>query len=287
MSWEDMRIETVATGARLCEALTAVGLNRDDSCFVHTKLSAFGFIPGGEQTVVDVLKDVLCDGDIMMSAQSTDLSDPQYWGYPPVDAALIDDVRDALPAFDAAATPVHGLGRTPEYFRAMPGTRRSNHPLYSVSAWGAHAEWLCGIMGAQDSTDNGVYDMPFGENSPIARLCELGGKVVFLGTDFETCTAIHHAESLIERPRIQETAPIARIDAGTGERTVEWIAFDTVELDRYEDFAQFGEHFLAKHGDEINRTTVGGTEILVFPVRTLVDAACDYYRNRDREFISV
>ncbi|OZG59930.1 AAC(3) family N-acetyltransferase [Bifidobacterium lemurum] len=286
MSWDESCIETVATGTRLREALTAVGLERTDSCFVHTKLSAFGFIPGGEQTVVDVLKDVLCEGDIMMSAQSLDLSDPQYWGYPPVDAALVDDVRNALPAFDAATTPVHGLGRTPEYFRALPGTRRSGHPLYSMSAWGAHADWLCGIADGQDAAGSGVYDMPFGENSPIARLCELDGKVIFLGTDFESCTAIHHAESLIGRPLIQETAPVARIEAGTGERAVEWITFDTVELDRYEDFSRFGEHFLAKHGDAIRRTSVGGAQILAFPIRTLVDAAQDYYRARDHELIS-
>lgn len=137
MTWDERMITTVTTGTQLRDALLAVGLDPTDSCIVHTRLSAFGFIPGGEQTVVDVLKSVLYDGDIMMSAQTMDLSDSRYWGAPPVSPELIGTVNAALPAFNPETTPVHGIGRTPEYFRALPGTRRSSHPLYSMSAWGA------------------------------------------------------------------------------------------------------------------------------------------------------
>ena len=163
MTWDERMITTVTTGTQLRDALLAVGLDPTDSCIVHTRLSAFGFIPGGEQTVVDVLKSVLYDGDIMMSAQTMDLSDSRYWGAPPVSPELIGTVNAALPAFNPETTPVHGIGRTPEYFRALPGTRRSSHPLYSMSAWGRHADWLCGLCGGEGNHD---YDMPFGEHSP-------------------------------------------------------------------------------------------------------------------------
>lgn len=278
MTWNERMITTATTGTQLRDALLAVGLNPADSCIVHTKLSAFGFVPGGEQTVVDVLKSVLHDGDIMMSAQTTDLSDSRYWGAPPVSPELIGTVNSALPVFDPATTPVHGIGRTPEYFRALPGTRRSDHPLYSMSAWGRHADWLCGLCGGENDCD---YDMPFGEHSPLSRLYEIDGKALFLGTGFDTCTAIHHAESTIGRSHIEETAPVGHVDAVTGERTTEWVTFDTVELDRYDDFESFGERFLAEHADSVRAVTLNEARILAFPVRDLVDAAREYYAQLD------
>lgn len=206
MTWDERMITTVTTGTQLRDALLAVGLDPTDSCIVHTRLSAFGFIPGGEQTVVDVLKSVLYDGDIMMSAQTMDLSDSRYWGAPPVSPELIGTVNAALPAFNPETTPVHGIGRTPEYFRALPGTRRSSHPLYSMSAWGRHADWLCGLCGGEGNHD---YDMPFGEHSPLARLYEIDGKVLFLGTGFETCTATLHEARILAFP-IRDLVDIAR-----------------------------------------------------------------------------
>lgn len=278
MTWNERMITTVTTGTQLRDALLAVGLNSTDSCIMHTRLSAFGFIPGGEQTVVDVLKGVLCDGDIMMPAQTADLSDPRYWVAPPVSPDLVDVVRAALPAFDPATTSARGIGRMPEYFRALPGTRRSGHPLYSMSAWGRHADWLCDPCEDGNDCD---YDMPFGEHSPLARLYEIDGKVLFLGTDFGTCTAIHYAESTIGRPHIQETAPVGHVDAVTGERTTEWVTFDTVELDRYDDFESFGERFLSEHADSVRAVTLNEARILIFPVRDLVDAAREYYSQLD------
>lgn len=140
MAWEQQTITTVTTGSQLHKALLSIGLQPTDSCIVHTRMSAFGFIPGGEQTVVSVLKEVLADGDIIMPAQSTDLSSPEGWEFPPVDPSLISSVHNALPAFDPYLTPVHGLGKIPEYFRTLPGTSRSLHPLCSMSAWGKHAD---------------------------------------------------------------------------------------------------------------------------------------------------
>lgn len=43
--------------------------------------------------MVSVLQDVLRDGDIMMPAQTTDLSDPKYWGAPSVMPDMVTTVR--------------------------------------------------------------------------------------------------------------------------------------------------------------------------------------------------
>ena len=237
-------------------------------------MSAFGFIPGGEQAVVSVLKKVLADGDIIMPAQSTDLSSPEGWGYPPVDPSLISSVHDALPAFDPDLTPVHGLVRIPEYFHALHNTRRSLHPLCSMAAWGKHADWIC---------DTRTYDMPFGEGSPLDKLYQLDGKVLFLGTGFDTCTAIHYAEPTIGRPLIQEAAPVGKTDPDQRKASVEWIIYDNVDLDKYDDFTAFGHHFMDIDSSAIRSIELNGARILTFPIRTLVSRVREYYKNKDRE----
>lgn len=271
MTWHERTITTVTTGGQLREALRAVGLRPSDSCLVHVSLSAFGFIPGGTQTVVDALKDVLREGDIMMPAQTADITDPADWCAPPVEPSLVAAVRDALPAYDPQTTPVTGIGLTPEYFRSLPGTLRSGHPTCSMSVWGRHAAWLA------DCHRNGDYDMPFGENSPLAKLVELDGTVVFLGTGFNTCTALHYAESTIGRPHIRESAPVRRAD-GTG---VEWVSFDNIELEPYDDFEAFGERFLKRHADVVRSVALNGGVIRAFPMRVLVDSARTYWREAD------
>ena len=278
MTWHDRTITTVTTGDMLRRALADV-VQVDDSCLVHVSLSAFGFIPGGTQTVVDALKDVLRDGDIMMPAQTADITDPACWGAPPVNPSLVSLVRDALPAYDPATTPVTGIGLTPEYFRTLPGTLRSGHPTCSMSAWGRHAAWLT------DCHRNGDYDMPFGEDSPLARLYELDGTVVFLGTGFGTCTALHYAESTIGRPRIRETAPVHRSGSGPAAdaHDVAWVGYDNVELEPYDDFEAFGERFLREHADVVHTVELNGGVIRAFPMRTLVDEARAYWRRVDGE----
>ena len=274
MAWEQQTITTVTADSQLHEALLSIGLQPTDSCIVHTRMSAFGFIPGGEQAVVSVLKKVLADGDIIMPAQSTDLSDPEGWEFPPVDPSLISSVHDALPAFDPDLTPVHGLGRIPEYFRALHNTRRSLHPLYSMAAWGKHADWIC---------ETCTYDMPFGEGSPLDKLYQLDGKVLFLGTGFDTCTAIHYAESTIGRPLIRETAPVGKTDTDQRKASVKWITYDSVDLDKYDYFTAFGHHFMDTDPSAIRSVKLNGARIITFPIRTLVSRAREYYRNKDRE----
>ncbi|MBT1179216.1 aminoglycoside N(3)-acetyltransferase [Bifidobacterium vespertilionis] len=271
MTWHDRTITTVTTGSQLRGALVDAGLKATDSCLVHVSLSAFGFIPGGTQTVVGALKDVLRDGDIMMPAQTADITDPAYWCAPPVEPSLVSLVHDALPAYDPETTPVTGIGLTPEYFRTLPGTLRSGHPVCSMSAWGKHASQLT------DCHRNGDYDMPFGEGSPLARLYDLDGTVVFLGTGFGTCTALHYAESTIGRSHIRETAPVRRAD-GSG---VEWVDFDDIELEPYDDFETFGARFLEEHANAVRSVELNGGVIRAFPMRTLVDVARVYWRDKD------
>ncbi|MFC6260667.1 aminoglycoside N(3)-acetyltransferase [Levilactobacillus fujinensis] len=267
--WKATPITTVMTGTELAADLRELGLTATDSCLVHTRLSAFGFIPGGEQTVVRTLQTVLNQGNIAMPAQSADYSDPRGWLYPPVQKDLQAKVVAGLPGYDPQTTPIHYIGLTPEYFRNQPGVHRSGHPTCSLTAWGRDAKLIC---------ETTTYDLPFGVNSPLQKLYDLDAKVVCLGTDFESCTAIHLAESQLARPRFQESAPVL-VDGQT-----KWVDYTAVELEPYDDFNEMGTKFMAANQDKIHEVTLAnGTVLRSFSLRGIVDFALAYYRQKDAE----
>lgn len=77
-NWQEREITRVTTATDLYDLFDRLGLRATDSCLVHTSLSAFGYIPGGEQTLVTALKTTLSQGNIVMPAQSADYTDPRY-----------------------------------------------------------------------------------------------------------------------------------------------------------------------------------------------------------------
>ncbi|WP_125584077.1 aminoglycoside N(3)-acetyltransferase [Levilactobacillus cerevisiae] len=267
MSWNQHEIQTVTTAADLRQLFATLGLTVTDTCLVHTALSAFGFIPGGEQTLVTTLKETLRDGNIAMPAQSADWSDPVDWGNPPVRADLQAKVVAGMPAFDRDRTPCHGIGVTPEYFRALPDTRRSNHPTCSMTAWGRDAEHIC---------ETPTLDLPFGQSGPLQKLYDLDAKVLCLGTPFENATALHLADSTIGRPTHLERAPI------TVAGKTQWVSYEMAPLEPYDDFNEMGATFMAAQPDAVREVTIGeGRLARVMSMRILVDFARSYYRAKD------
>lgn len=79
-------------------------------------------------------------------------------------------------------------------FRKQPGAVRSLQPTHSVAAWGRRAKEL--VEGHENV-------QPLGIDSPLHRLARWGGKVVFMGTDFGTCSLIHVAETVAGAPYIK------------------------------------------------------------------------------------
>lgn len=266
-AWQKQPITAVVTAQELQDQLLALGLRETDSCLVHTSLSQFGYIPGGEQTVVSVLKRVLRQGNLVMPAQTADYSDPSYWEAPAASPAAVQRIRASMPPFDRRLSPTHFIGKTPEYFRTLPGTVRSGHPLYSLCAWGQNSVELC---------ETTTYDLPFGPASPLQKLYALDGKVVMLGTDYASCTVLHLAESTINRPQFTEEAPVWQDD-----RPV-WVPFKNVALEPYDDFNALGARFEQAHPQAVQRITVAPGTITVVAIRPLVDFARDYYRQKDR-----
>lgn len=204
----------VVGAEEVADGLRRLGLEAGDVALVHCSLSAFGLVAGGEQTVIEGLEAVFGPGGtIVMPAQSWQLCDPDFLDDPALDPATRSALRSALPAFDPDLTPTRTMGRVAELFRSQPGVLRSRHPHRSFSGRGPAA--------AEILAEHAVDD-PFGESSPLARLYDAGAKVLLLGVGYESCTALHLAETRAYRDRTLVSNGVAVIDPDGSRRWTEW-----------------------------------------------------------------
>ena len=246
-----------ATARSLAQDLHALGVTQGMTMIVHSSLSRLGWVAGGARAVVDALLETVGeDGTLVMPTHSGELSDPALWRNPPVPESWWQIIRDEMPPFDARLTPTRLMGAIVECFRHYPGMQRSNHPQVSFAAIGPNA----GPVTAGHSLDN-----PLGEGSPLARLYDLGGRVLLLGVGHTNNTALHLAEYRADYPGKEWTAQGAPVTIDGKRR---WVTFGDLEGDD-SDFAEIGTAFSASGAEREGR--VGNGTARLMGIRDLVD----------------
>ncbi|GAA0445691.1 aminoglycoside 3-N-acetyltransferase [Streptomyces olivaceiscleroticus] len=178
------------TRARLRRDLTALGLAEGDAVMFHTRMSALGYVAGGPETVIGALGEVVGKrGTLMVTCGWNDAPPYDFVSWP---QAWQDALRAEHPAYDPLISEAdHANGRLPEALRRLPGAVRSRHPDASFAALGAAAEELMA---------DHPWDGPHGPGSPLARLVDIGGRVLLLGAPLDSLTLLHHAEALADAP---------------------------------------------------------------------------------------
>ena len=157
------------------EGLCSLGIRKGDTLLMHSSYKSLGEFEGGAKTFFDAIISYLGeDGTLLLPAFS------------------YDSVNFENPVFKERETP-SCTGYLSEYFRTkVPGVKRSVHATHSVCALGKHAEEL---------TKNHKLDKtPVGKNSPITKLRDYSGKILFLGCSPDRNTSIHGVEELCEPP---------------------------------------------------------------------------------------
>ena len=158
--------------ADIVSALSRAGVKSGDVIFVHSDVAVFGKLATMDrdyffQSLVQVFKDsVGSEGTIIMPTFSYSFSQ----GYD----------------FDVANTK-SAVGALTEYFRTMPGVKRTVDPMLSVAVWGKHQAYLLAVG----------HDC-FGPDSIFEKFHHLKGKLVFFGT--RECTFLHYIERMHDVP---------------------------------------------------------------------------------------
>lgn len=255
----------VVTKKEIVNALKTVGLSAGDTVMVHTSLRKMGYVCGGAQTIIESLIEVVGEeGTIMMPTQSWKNLDPETGVHWDADESEWDIIRENWPAYDKNITPTNTMGAVAEMFRSWPGSLRSDHPARSVSAWGKHASYL---------VENHDLSNIFGEDSPIAKLYELNGKVLLLGVGYDKNTSLHLADVRAEYPGKHNCVEHSAV-MEEGKRV--WKAYETLFVDG-EDFKEIGEAFEKTCAFASGR--IGDAVIKLMEQRVLVDFAVNWMEN--------
>jgi aminoglycoside 3-N-acetyltransferase len=252
----------------LAEDLRALGVEAGQTLLVHGSLSSLGWVCGGAPAVVDALQAVVGEsGTIVMPTMTPWNVNPAEWDHPPVPESWYEPIRQQMPAFRPQVTPASGMGAIAECFRSYPGVLRSDYPKVSFAAWGAVAEAVVAEH---------LLEYPFGEGSPLARVYELDGDLLFLGKSHATNTSLHLAEYRVDEAR--DTVTNTSVTLVDGDR--EWVQWEDIPISD-EDFPRCGAAFERERPGAVERGTVGVGDAALLSQPALVDFACEWFaRNR-------
>ena len=241
-------------------------MHEGQSLLVHSSMRMVGQVVGGASTVVRALRNALgASGTLVVPTFTSDNSDTSKAYLARTAHMTVEEARkfrSAMPAFDVSATPSSFMGRIAEKVRTSPGAIRSIHPQTSFSAIGPLAHKL--ISGH-------AINCHLGDSSPLARLYDSCGWILFIGVGYEACSAFHLAEY-----RYSESPPMRtyRCVINVAGRAT-WWEYSDVCLDD-SDLGEFGKYNdrtgLVKFG------SIGNAHCRLMPVTETVDRATDWLR---------
>jgi aminoglycoside 3-N-acetyltransferase len=164
------------TYEELVNGLRQIGLGAGDIVFTHSNIGILGFSDRGSAQQ-DIFKTVFDAFQEILQPEGTLIVPSFTYSFGRGDV------------FDLQNTPSQ-MGVFAETIRSMPGALRSEDPMFSVVALGAHAEYLT----------KDVSDICFGDDSFWDRFYKLGGKICNVGVFGGASTFLHYVEKKLNVP---------------------------------------------------------------------------------------
>lgn len=159
---------STVTQQDITQGLHLLGLEHGSTVLVHSSMSSFGHVDGGEHAVIDALIRIVGREGLLVMPTHT-------WG----------TVNSKQPVFHVELSPSI-VGKVSESFRHRPGAVRSLHPTHSVAAIGRRA--------VEFVESHERWSTPCAPDSPYGRIVNENGFVLFLGVPLNSFTLMHGFE---------------------------------------------------------------------------------------------
>jgi aminoglycoside 3-N-acetyltransferase len=241
------------SAAQITTAVRGLGVRPGDTLFVQAELRSSLHVEGRTReqklaTIVAGLRGAVGDGTLILPAFSYSFCRGE--------------------SFDPDTSECD-LGPLPEYFRTLPGVRRTLDPIFSASVLGpVPAEWH-GRLFEQPSTD------ALGDSGIFGFLRDVNAKLLLYGVHFNACSFAHHVEQLAGVPyRYWKEFPgTARTPAGERSFTVRYFVRD-LETDTASNFNPLGDALL--DGGRARVTAIPkGPKLTVTDAQSVVDVGLE------------
>ncbi len=183
----------------LVSDLKALGVRQGDLLMVHASLRRLGLarsagVEDGATLLLDALDEAVGEDGTLLMVLGSQYAQDHVNGHPAQARAAL--LEGTLP-FDALNAPVlEEVGHLAEAFRQRAGTKVSHNPSGRFGARGHKAQAL---LQAQPWNDY------YGPGSPLEKLVAWGGRILRLGANPDTVTALHYAEYLADLPHKRRT----------------------------------------------------------------------------------
>ncbi len=260
------------TCPRLCKSdlkaqLRAFDFVSDDIVMVHASMRAVGEILGGPDELINALSDVVRDGTLMayIGCQSP-FDEVGRDRFSAEDQAYM---LEHAPVFDKyLAHAQRDFGAFAEFFRThSKEVCISDNVGARMAALGKRAKWL---------TDGHSLNYGLGKGSPLEKLYKENGMVLLIGSDLDSVTLLHYAESIapIENKKVLHLKVPLLVDGKRQWMEVE--EFDSSQgirawPENY--FATITGAFIEKYNVPPNK--IGNAVSYLLPAHDLVDFAVE------------
>lgn len=235
------------TKEMILSGLKEIGIHRGDVLLVHSSLSSFGHVEGGADTVIDALLQAVGPrGTITVPTLSFSHFDPDK------------------PKFDVRKCP-SDTGLITEAFRKRPEAHRSLHPVSSVTAIGAKAEYITKYH----------QDTPCSLQSPYGKIYQLRGASLFLGASFATNSMFHLAEEIVNPSYLiyKEFQGVRLIDSEGNEKTISFRRYDCAQqgITRYLEKMES----IFRKNNVIRECWIGSSHCVLLSAKENIDLSVD------------
>ena len=223
------------TSREIRAGLCGLGVEKGDALFVHSSLSSLGHVEGGADTVVDALLDAVGPFGTLAVPTFTRYDEP----YDPEESpSTVGAVTDAARTHEDAV--------------------RSIHPTKSIVVIGPDAAELVADHAPANS---------LGIDSPLHRIIQRGGRILLVGVDHTTNSALHVAERLAGMAYRDQKAETTT-SVGNG---IERVTVNQVHCSKgFEAISP-----LARHAGIVRMGQIGAAEVRLIEGEPLLDLAVE------------